>query len=141
MSFSPQSMRKFVKNIGRKDPFTWNFRCVNPADYEMIITFKARNDLVQTILKKSVNQLKKKNVLNADADLSTGDEIIVDGQYLNLIGVANRKNANIVLNEVYADGIRTLNCKIKSAILLRMQDYWDIKVVYEGQYIRVVKET
>jgi len=121
-----------------KDPFLWDFRCVNPADYELVINFEAKNKLLRDVFEKSRRKLARARHIKVGGSPDIVQKFDIEPRFLKLITTAISKQVRIVAQEVGSDGIIISNFDVVKAWFERQEegDDWNIFVQLEGQYYR-----
>ena len=111
----------------------YHFKCINPADYELVFTMSADKKLFKAIFNASVLKLKKDK--NLDIEEHDVNKFEVHKNFLNLISTSMKKSVRDVIKQLKQDSIIVVTSKINSCNFVKnKKGDWDITIEYIGTY-------
>lgn len=116
----------------------WNFKCINPSDYELVIEADVESNLMNSIFKKAKIQLNRKKGIRVDGspDDDSIKEIDIPYEYHNLIKTALTGATKKILKEIKKDKIVMLSTAISESKFQKKESGdWHFRTLITGQYV------
>ena len=117
----------------KKDKFDYSIDCIDSANYELTLNFKADNKLFEYMYEKSVTKLKKKHNIDGGS-MPEVDEFDIPENFYHLIKVAIKKPYRAVCKIFKEDKIELLTHKIEKTSFKKNGDEWRIHIFITGMY-------
>ena len=118
-----------------KPKIDWDFKALNPSDFEAEITMHSDNRLLLMVFEKSKQKLQKKNINVSDKQLQAVKKFDIDSRYLNLVKTFIRPVISKMHKTIKADGLEILSHRVDNGYFIRDENNnWIIKLIVEGQY-------
>jgi len=123
--------------IGEKLNYKWNFRCVDPVEFEVVFNMVIPFDRIRGVVNKTIMAaLKKLGEKGCEDDVLGGGGVYeVPDSMLNFVGVKVKKNMKMVVREVRSDGINVVRWRVDKALFLREWGFWRLTVFVGGEYV------
>jgi len=114
----------------------WNFKCINPCDYEMQLDMIAENKLILIIFNKARISLAKKKSISVHGNPDNITSFNVEPKFYSAIKTILSPVIRDVQGAVNLNGIFILNSFVKNAKFKREADEdWLISINLTGQYV------
>lgn len=120
-----------------QEGFRWDFEVLNEADYRLVLTYIADNNIFNSLLRRSKNKLEKKQGIKLPDNVLEQFTIPEDQKkhMIPLLNRATKKNVAYVQKIVKEDGIVCINSKVIDAYYNKLKsEEWEIKVFIKGQF-------
>lgn len=113
----------------------YKFRCKTYTQYEIEITQKADNKMLQHVFTKSREKLARVKGMNVSGDIDNIEAFDVNDKFLPLIKTTMRKSLGKIAADVKADGIELITMKaVKSRFERKDNTTWNIITTFQGDY-------
>lgn len=119
----------------KKEVWNWDFKALNPVDYEAKISFEAKNQLLKKVFNRSKLMLRFKGAKTIKGNPETINEFEIDARFHNLLSNITRKQLSHIQAEVGKDNIKMVSGRVYRAYFKRNKKRdWDIHLFYKGEY-------
>lgn len=120
------------------DKWDYDFKAVNPVDYELMLTLRIDNRMMEYIFQKSIEKLNKEH---KGISFKAVKKFRVPDQYMNLIRTAAHKMVQEVDKIIKHDGVRIFTDFVQFAEYEKdiEKDWWIVHISVTGQYQHVKK--
>ena len=118
-----------------KEAMPYNFRCVNPSDYELTINMKINSRLLNFIFTRAKEKLQKDKGIEVTGNPTGLKSFLVPPEHLRLIKTAMHKTIRSVEREVSKDGIVVMTMKPDGGRFEKNgSNDWSVQIVMRGTY-------
>jgi len=116
-----------------KEKTDFEFRCINPADFELVFKLTAKKKIFDLIFKRTKEKLMEKDITYDEKKV---DYFKVDPLYNKLIATSMIKLVKDVSKQTKKQGIMLMSSNLKEANFRKLGDgSWNIEVIYTGTYV------
>lgn len=118
------------------DKWDYDFKAINPIDYELMLVLRIDNRMMEYIFQKSIQKLTKEH---EGVSFKAVKKFRVPEQYMNLIKTAAQKMVHEVDKITKHDRVRILTHFVQYAEYEKdkNEDYWIVRILVHGQYSHV----
>jgi hypothetical protein len=123
--------------MGRKETYEYDFKCINPTNYELKITLPASKKLFMKIFNKALSKLKRQKGINVKGDPESIGGFLIPSEYNKLIKVAINKLIINLSNKFKMDGgITIISSYVDKCYFKKCSDKWNIDINVSGLYVQ-----
>jgi len=113
----------------------WNFKAINPVDYELTIECIVSNKMMFYIFMKSKEKISRTKNISVRGDINSISAFDIPPSYHNLLKTILKKVTRDVVETIKKDGIVTISLYMKSGQFVRDDKEWKVKIIFKGQYV------
>lgn len=118
----------------KKQTIDWDFKALNPTDYEARIDMYSDNRFLLLIFNKSKKKLAKKNI-NVSEQIDKIQKFPIDNRYLNMVKTILRPVIKNIQSSCREDKIELLSSYVDEGYFERdKKKNWKIVIIVKGQY-------
>jgi len=119
----------------RKEIFDHEIDCINPTDFELLLTLHVKKGLLEMIFNKTRSRILRKKNMEVKGNPDSIDNFDVPVNYYKILKLQCKKLIKIVSIGYKKDGIELLNYDVTGARFIKNKSSnWNIKIRFKGVY-------
>lgn len=119
-----------------KEFFDWEFKALNPVDYEANIVLIAKNKLFKTIFNNTKKLIRLKTGEKVNGEIEKIEEFDIPLKFHKLLLNITKNQLATIQKEISADRVKMISNNVYRAFFKNMGDHWVITIIYRGEYIK-----